>query len=845
MMWGEHGDLGRAAAGAGCAAASPWARPLVLRLGLLLLGLLLAVPVNAGMRELRPGELPRLRPDQGLLALAVDSSLPLQQLEVRGQRWTQGRARLGPVTVGRSVRLFVARAGSYRWDRIVERDRVAYPLGHDPEYHFEVRPGVLNYPGELVFRPRGSHSAMVHVANRGLAVLDTLDRQHPGLADSLPFVYDGHYPDPFPDFYLHERAGRPLPQQPIVDVAPSAGVLPLAIEALWRPASLQRVSLSPDGALLALVRDESDAGWSVELIDLQADTTQPLLRSPTAVRELGWSGERSLVVGVASGPDEDAVYVLQLRDGAPGRQLHERLRLPRHGRVLDLLPRQHDRLLFASRVDGRLAVHRIDIASQAALDSFDYRWDSRLNLGVDGDHLWLTDGRGRLRAVQAPDRHGASVLYHGADEQFQQVARVDDEQGFEPLRLSADGSLIYGLTEQQRAQRELVALDPSSGRMETVYARPGADIVAPVFDPSRRLLGATYFEGGRLVTHYFDAGDRALDEELRAAFPEQSVGLLDRDRSGRHLILAVEGSDRPAAVYHLDRQLRRATLLEDTRPWLAGQRFAPTHLLRPHSVDGLQVEAYLTLPEGDGRRPLVVMPHGGPIGIRDQRHFDPEVQFIASLGYAVLQVNFRGSAGFGRAFREAGHGELGRLIESDIDVAIATALEQYPLDDTRVCMLGASYGGYSALVSALRWPGRFRCVGSLAGFNDRILQFTASDSGRSPEVRQILETFMGDPRVELERMLADSPIYRYRELDLPVLLAHGTEDLRVDYEHTRRLLRMLNLAGRTPTVVTLYGEGHGLETPRNRERLWQAVAGFLRRHLDDGRSGTLVARNPS
>lgn len=842
MIWrNEHGNHGRSGAGAWRGLALPCAAGGIGRLAwvLLLLLLLLAAPATAGLRELRPGESPRLKPHEGVLALAVDSALPLERLEVRSDRGWRARVRLGPVAVGRDVRLFVAPAGHYHWHRVVERGGVAYPLGGDPEYRFEVRAGVLTYPGELVFRPRGSSSAVIHVANRGLAVIDALDRRDPAL--DLPFVYAGHYPDPFPGFYLRERGKRATGDLQSAKAPPSPGVLPLSVEALWRAPSLERVSLSPDGALLAIAR-QHEGGWQVELIDLQAERSQELIASPAPVRSLGWSGVQALVVGIAAGPEQDAVYVLRLGGAGDGGRRFERLRVPRHGRVLDLLPDSASSLLFESRVDGSLAVHRLDLSSQAALDAADFGWNSRLNRGIDGDLAWLTDGRGRLRAVQAPDRHGANVLYHGADERFEQVLRLEDEHGFEPLRLSADGSLIYGLTEQQRGQRDLVALDPRSGRIETVYARPGTDIVAPVFDPARRLLGASFFDGGRLLTHYFDPADRALEAELRSAFADSSIGLLDRDRSGRHLILSVEGSNRPATIYHLDRERRVARVIEHTRPWLAGQRFAPTHLLQARSSDGLAIEAYLTLPEGDDRRPLVVMPHGGPIGIRNHRHFDPEVQFLASLGYAVLQVNFRGSSGFGRAFREAGHRELGQRIESDIDAAIATALEQHPLDETRVCMIGASYGGYSALVSALRWPGRFRCVASMAGFSDRILQFTASDSGRSAEVRRILETFMGDPRTELERMQADSPIYRYRELDLPVLLAHGTEDLRVDYEHTRRLLRMMNLAGRSPTVVTLYGEGHGLETPHNRERLWHAVAGFLRQHLDEDPPERLVAR---
>ena len=315
------------------------------------------------------------------------------------------------------------------------------------------------------------------------------------------------------------------------------------------------------------------------------------------------------------------------------------------------------------------------------------------------------------------------------------------------------------------------------------------------------------YESGRLVSDFFDGHDRAIGARLREAFPDRAAVVLDRSDDGQRMLRWVDGSDQPPKLYYLDTGKRQAQLIDEAMPGLDGQTFAPTQLLRVPRAGAQPIDAFLTLPPGQGKRPLVVMAHGGPVGVADRLHFDREVQFLASLGFAVLQVNFRGSDGYGRAFREAARNQFGTGIEDDIDAALQLALANDPLDDKRMCMVGASYGGYSALVSALRWPGRFRCVVSIAGVSDRVLFFTASDGGRSADGRANMERWIGDPRKDLDQMVKTSPLYHYEQLTLPLMLVHGREDLRVDFEHTRRLVRLLNLANRTPVVQAFADEG--------------------------------------
>ncbi|MBB5207386.1 alpha/beta hydrolase family protein [Chiayiivirga flava] len=805
-----------------------------------------AAPVHAlaVIREVDPGEAPRLKDGEALLAIAVDSSTPVQEVRIKREGFALNAGKLRDSQNGRSMQLYALPAGRYRWDR-VRLFGLRYRLGDDEEFAFDVRPGVINYPGDLVVRPRGWFHAVMHVANRGLQAMDWLDAHHPALSAAVPFVYTGHYGDPFPAAYRAAIAAAPPAADPrAVLPLPDPGELPIAITRLWQPARVRLLDMNPRGDLLAEVVLEEDGTWAVDMFDLRADAgsavassaTRPaperVLESPRPIVALDWSGNGNLLVSIGHGAERN-VFVLQVRDQGDGTRTYARLQIPRLGRVIDALPGTPDAILFGSESHLGLHVHRIDIASQAALDRETFSPRRALDRGVGDDVLWFADAAGELRVAVIRGDEGLR-LYHRRDGELTAGPLLHELDGFVPHALSADGAQLVGITGEDRAQDELVTVDVVTGRtVATLFRREGRDVVAPVLDEARAVVGAAYHEHGQYVVEYFDSEDASVGRRLQQAFPGRSVWMIDRNATRDRFVVSVGGSDQPDRVYRFDLAAGTATLLDDSRPWLARQRFAPSHLLRTRSKDGLDIEAYLTLPAAADRKvPLVLMPHGGPIGVRDVIAFDPEVQLLAALGYAVLQVNFRGSYGFGRAFREAGHGGLGTLIEDDIDAALQAALQAHPVDPQRMCVLGTSYGGYSALVAGVRWPGRFRCAVSIAGPSDLMLQFTASDTGRSAEGRATLEAMIGNPTTQRDAIIANSPLYNIAQLTLPVMLVHGTEDLRVDMEQSRRLQRLLALAGRPPVMAELDGEGHGIDDPAIRVAAWRAIAGFLRTHLD-------------
>ncbi|HEY0179968.1 MAG TPA: alpha/beta fold hydrolase [Dokdonella sp.] len=618
--------------------------------------------------------------------------------------------------------------------------------------------------------------------------------------------------------------------------------LPLPAEVLWAPQRVEAVALSRDGAFVAEVVHETAERWSLQLIDIAAASSQILAQSAFGFGSIEWKNDHVLLANLPSvAGDQLHSFLVGARAGAV--RAVEHFEGPAGGRLIDALPDSSTHVLYEQRDrHGTLVVHALDVTSRRGMQIFEHMITSdRLNKGVDGELGWYTDGHGRLRAALA-QRGDDVVLMYGQDGRFREVWRLSGENDFDALELSYDGDVIYGLTDAGRAQRDFVVYDPAQGRVtQTLYSKPGVDVVAVLFDDHRRPIGVRYYEEGRLVSEYFDARNRRVDALLKNAFPSRTVAVVDRDRAGDRMLLWVDASDQAPRLYYLDVARREAQLLEQAWPGLDGRTFVPAQLLKLENAAGAPMDAFVTIPAGSAPRPLVVMPHGGPIGVADALHFDPDVQFLASLGYAVLQVNFRGSDGYGRAFREAGQHQYGRGIEDDLDAALTAVLSRFPLDERRICIVGASYGGYSALYSAIRWPQRFRCVVSIAGVTDRALFFTASDGGRTRRGREALERWIGDPRAELDAMIATSPLYQYRRLRTPVMLVHGEEDARVDYEHTRRLVRMLNLDHCTPVVLTFRNEGHGFDDVKDLQTEWTGIAGFLRRYLDGAPAAAAAA----
>ncbi len=346
---------------------------------------------------------------------------------------------------------------------------------------------------------------------------------------------------------------------------------------------------------------------------------------------------------------------------------------------------------------------------------------------------------------------------------------------------------------------------------DVVARQAGRDIEGPLLDRRNILVGASYGDD-RLNYQFFEKGIAPHFKGMNAFFNNQcNVRITDISDNHDRYVVQVSGPQQPFAYYLYDRKAARFDVLGESRPWLTG-RLANMEIVKVKARDGQDLTAYLTTPvtPATGPRPMVVMPHGGP-QLRDSLDYDRWAQTLAAQGWLVLQPNFRGSGGYGRAFADAGHHHWGDAMQWDVEDCVAAVVASGKADPKRLAILGASYGGYAALMGGILKPDLYKAVVSRAGPSDLLkdLAQTRSQGGAESEIYDWWTTLMGDPAKDGAMLRTASPVLRAAEMKAPVLLFHGTKDPVVDVFASRDMNAALSKAGKSVTYVEVKGEKHG------------------------------------
>ncbi len=478
-------------------------------------------------------------------------------------------------------------------------------------------------------------------------------------------------------------------------------------------------------------------------------------------------------------------------------------------------------LLLSAAVPGRPTpgVYRIDLTTGAATLAVapqDHVWD------------WYADSAGVIRAGMAQDGKRSWMLYRKSEhDRFSRSARGAGAAGsgidrFVPIRGTDRG---YALAQTPEGRVGLYSYDFAAGKLGALlYEDARVDLDGFQTDPDGRLLGVDT-SADRPETRWFEPFMAARQAQIDAALPGRANRVIatTADRS-RSLVFSESAGD-PGAFYVYGEG--RATLVSAVSPGLAGKP-ARMETVRYRARDGLEISGYLTLPAGRAAHglPLIVMPHGGPFA-RDSWGYDPWVQYLADRGYAVFQPNYRGSTGFGRGFVAKGDGEWGRGMQADTDDGVDWLAGKGIADPGRVCIMGASYGGYAAMWAAARSDARYRCAVSFAGISDVGAQLAYDrKTFTERDYRAWKRRIQGDaPSLD-----AISPIGRVAALRMPILIAHGTADETVPPDQSIRLHDALTHLGRAHDYVAYPGQGHTLEGPADNADFLERVGRFLAAH---------------
>lgn len=350
---------------------------------------------------------------------------------------------------------------------------------------------------------------------------------------------------------------------------------------------------------------------------------------------------------------------------------------------------------------------------------------------------------------------------------------------------------------------------------QTMYESPLYDVVGAIFDSERKSLAQVFYvEKGVRRIKYLNEENAQNQSYLRKALDADEVFTIARSSDNLHHVLMTTSSAKTAEFYYFDVKNKKTRFLQNSMPALHDAPFAKGEVIQATAEDGILLEGYLTLPLSASKQPapLIVMPHGGPIGVRDFHDFDQEVQFLANRGFGVLRVNFRGSSGYGKKHLNAGREQLGQDIEKDINLVVEKVLQDKRINKKQLCIYGISYGGYSALMSAIRYPEKYRCAISAFGVTDLPLLFNSLNHGQLKEFRERIEWVVGKLEKNPEKYKEFSPVYNVERLNVPVLLISGDADEVAINEHSDRLAYVMKHYGKSVEHIS-YKTQHG-------HRLW-------------------------
>lgn len=616
------------------------------------------------------------------------------------------------------------------------------------------------------------------------------------------------------------------------------------VEHFARAPALESAAISPDGSRIAYVT-ENEGQPVLAVVNADTGAIETVVSSgDTKARSVRWAAD-DVVLFIVS--DTDSAYGYRGSyefAGAFGVDLSDRDARPRQLlRPGDDIDSQTN---YANIVGIDWANDRVlmQAYSNRNFDLFAVNprngRNRRRERGVDNTRDWVVDGNGEAVArLDYSDELNQLSVSVSVDGRWRRA--VQDRVDIPDLAiagLAPDGETIaVAAASGPRNASGLYALDPNSGAYDTpLFAPDDVDVSAYVIDPyTNRLIGARYHRESPQV-HWFDADLAALQTSLESLFEGAMVGVRSWSRDRSRIILRVQDTDLAPEWFFLDLASNNLSRLSAEHPELQAIALPSRTPYSFAARDGVEIPGYLTLPVGAGSAPLplVVFPHGGPAS-RDIGGFDAWAHLFASRGYAVLQPNFRGSEGYGAGYERAGHGGWGTgVMQHDLTDGVRALIAQGRVDPARVCIVGASYGGYAALAGATFTPDLYACAAAIAPVSDlrEMMRWIRDRLGSQHWAYDYWrDTTGGDVEANRERLDAVSPARHAARITAPVLLIHGRDDTVVPIDQSRTMEQALRRAGAAVDLVELRGGDHWLLRTDTRIEAMRAIDAFLAQHL--------------
>jgi dipeptidyl aminopeptidase/acylaminoacyl peptidase len=457
---------------------------------------------------------------------------------------------------------------------------------------------------------------------------------------------------------------------------------------------------------------------------------------------------------------------------------------------------------------------------------------------IDKDGFdFLVDHAGVVRYAYGQLNNLQEVAYYraAADQPWQQLAESVIGKHFEPYQMTADDKQLYSLGNPTGGPNEFAISNLDGTQRKVLASNPRSSIQRIVWTPPPLTpIAAIAADGKPVITYLGDDKYGKVLKALNAKFADHYVGIREISLDGSRVLISAVSDRDPGTYALLDMKTNNLQPLYQSQPWIQAEQMGERRPFWFKASSGTELGGFLTLPPNRAAKalPLIVLPHGGPIGPSDSWDYDPDSQFLATRGYAVVQINYRGSGGRGKAFEESGYKQWGVGIQQDIIDGVHWAIDQGYVDAKRICVYGGSFGGYSSLMQPIRAPELYKCAIDYAGVADLRIQSERSDTRRSRSGNSYLRAAMGKDDDQYTK--DNSPIDLVDKFKVPVLIVHGEDDPRVPFENAKLWRSAMEKKGIPTEWLAKAKELHGFYKEENNEERYKVMEAFLEKYLGAG-----------
>ena len=450
---------------------------------------------------------------------------------------------------------------------------------------------------------------------------------------------------------------------------------------------------------------------------------------------------------------------------------------------------------------------------------------------------WMFDHDGKLRIATAiVDGVNQSILYRETEEEeFKTIITTNFKEGFSPQFFTFDNKNIIGSSNLGRDKSAIVEFDPITAKeVKVLYANNDYDVNGVGYSKKRKVITAAYFNSWKSERHYFDSTSKAIFENIQKQLPGYEIGISGINKEENTIILRTYSDKSLGAYYIYTSEDDKMEKIVEVSPWIDENEMSNQLPISYSSRDGLKINGYLTLPKGYNMEnaknlPVVINPHGGPWA-RDGWGFNPEIQFLANRGYAVLQMNFRGSTGYGRKFLEASFKKWGREMQDDITDGTQWLIDKGIADSTRIAIYGGSYGGYATLMGLVKEPHMYAAGVDYVGVSNMFTFMKTIPPYWEPMLEMMYE-MVGDVEKDSVMLREVSPVFHVDKIKSPLFIAQGANDPRVNVDESDQMVKAMKEKGIEVEYLVKKDEGHGFRNEENKFDFYRAMEKFLNTQL--------------